>query len=59
MIQNIKEEVEKILLLNELGEEFSSKPDEESQLKLDVVKEQILKSTYTVKKILNKFESKL
>ena len=59
MIQNIKEEVEKILLLNELGEEFSSKPDEESQLKLDVVKEKILKSTYTVKKILNKFESKL
>ncbi len=59
MIEKIREEVEKISLLADLGEELSLKNDEESRLRLNVAKEQILKSTYNVKKILTKLESTL
>ncbi len=56
---DIREEVEKISMLSELGEELSNKPDEDNQLRLDVAKEQVLKSTYNIKKILKEFESRL
>jgi hypothetical protein len=59
MLEKIREEVEKISLLAELGKELSSKNDEESRLRLDVAKEQILKSTYKLKKILIEMESAL
>ncbi len=59
MIEKIREEVEKISLLADLGDELSLKNDEESRLRLNVAKEQILKSTYNVKKILTKLESTL
>jgi len=55
----IREETEKISMLSELGEELSNKSDEDSRLRLDVAKEQILKSTYNIKKILKEFESGL
>jgi len=59
MIEKIRENVEKMSLLSDLGEELSSKDDEESKLRLKVTKEQILKSTYNVKKILTQLESTL
>ncbi len=59
MNEKIKEEVEKISLLADLGEKLSSKNDEESRLRLNVAKEQILKSTYNIKRILAELESEL
>ena len=59
MIEKIREEVEKISLLADLGKELSLKDDEDSRLRLDVAKEQILKSTYNIKKVLTEMESAL
>ena len=59
MIEKIRENVEKMSLLSDLGEELSSKTDEESKLRLKVTKEQILKSTYKIKKILTGLESRV
>ncbi len=62
MIDGIKEDVEKISLLVDLYEDLekslSSKGDgETTRLKMVVAKEQILKSTFKIKRALTQLES--
>ncbi len=60
MIEEIKENNEKISLLIDLYENLKSKKieskeeEETIRLKMGVIKEQILKSTFKIKKSLNK-----
>jgi len=65
MIEQIKEDVEKISVLAELCEDLVNKGsnsaygEHETKLRIDVAKDQILKSTYNIKRILTKIENRL
>jgi hypothetical protein len=64
MIQEIKQDVEKISVLAELCEDLarrvgSNSDEKELKLRLNVAKEEILKSTYNIKRVLAKIEKNL
>jgi hypothetical protein len=64
MIQEIKQDVEKISVLAELCEDLarragSGSDDKELKLRLNVAKEEILKSNYNIKRVLAKIEKNL
>ena len=64
MLDKIRENTEKISLLVDICEDLQSKAstsNEEgnNQLKINVAKEQILRSTFEIKKILLQIESRI
>jgi len=64
MIQEIKQDIEKISVLSELCDDLERKKsgspdDREISLRLNVAKEEILKSTYNIKRILTKIQENL
>ena len=65
MIKSIKEDVERISVLTELCEDLikretpSEENENEIQLRINIAKEEILKSTYNIKRILTKIENSL